>query len=212
MSASAVSGERPSSKTLTSRTDCTYCVAVSAAASSESPKLAGQPPRQHQRTTSTSPVSLRAGVRPSPLSKAAKETQASPSPDSHSAMGRIERRAILPVPECRTRSRLSLSKEVEPVSKSVPRLLPELSTKRRAASQTSGTSCHSSTRCGSSPTRASAGSISAASRSDGSSSLVMLFARVIAVHVLPHHLGPLISTQPNAAIRASSLPSMSLGL
>lgn len=86
------------------------------------------------------------------------------------------------------------------------------STKRRAASQTSGTSCHSSTRCGASPMSARLGSTSAAARCAGSSSLETLAERESAVQVLPHHLGPLISTQPNARIRVSRRSSMSRGL
>lgn len=98
------------------------------------------------------------------------------------------------------------------VSKSVPRSLPLASTKRRAASQTSGTSCHSSTRCGVSPMSARLGSTSAAARCAGSSSLETLAERESAVQVLPHHLGPLISTQPNARMRVSRRSSMSRGL
>ena len=198
--------------TFTSSTARTYCAAVSAAASSESPRLAGHPPRQHQRATSARPVSLRTGESDSPSNSSFRETIASDSPDSHKAIGLMESRAILPAPEWRTLPLASFLISVEPVSSSVPRLLPESSTKRRAASHTSGTSCHSSTRCGASPRSARAGSISAASRSDGSSSLVMLALRVMAVQVFPHHLGPVISTQPIASMRESSFFSISLGL
>ena len=212
MRASAIAGDLPSSITLTSSTDWIYCDAVSPAASSERPRFAGQPPRQHHRATSRSPDSFLAGTTASPLSKDESDTIASPSPDSHNAMGRIDKRAILPVPEWRTFCRSSFFKAVEPVKRRIPRLLPDSSTKRRAASQTSGTSCHSSTRCGGSPSNASVGSSSAASRCAGSSSLVMLALRDIAVHVFPHHLGPLTSTQPNAPINASSRRSIKRGL
>mgnify|MGYP007051472403 CR=1 FL=1 len=56
------------------------------------------------------------------------------------------------------------------------------------------------------------GSTSAAARCAGSSSLETLAERESAVQVLPHHLGPLISTQPNARIRVSRRSSMSRGL
>ena len=147
-----------------------------------------------------------------PSNRAERETIASPSPDSHRVMGLIVRRAILPAPECRTLSRSSFLRAVEPVRSSSPRWLPESSTNRRAASQTSGTSCHSSTRCGMSPRSAKAGSSSAASRSEGLSSFVMLALRDIAVQVLPHHFGPLISTHPKASMRESSRFSSKRGL
>ena len=159
MSASAVSGERRSSRTLTSSTERMYCAAVSNATSSGRPRFAGQPPLQHQRATSCIPVSQRAGSIPLPSRRARSDTRAADSPDSHSAIGLMVSLAILPVPEWRTFSRLSLASDVEPVRSSKPRSPPASSTLRRAASHTSGTSCHSSTRCGTSPTSASAGSI-----------------------------------------------------
>ena len=85
------------------------------------------------------------------------------------------------------------------------------STCRRAASQISGTSCHSSIKCGSFPINTNAGSVRAAAKVAASSKRSALFARQSAVHVLPHHFGPTISTAPNACNNLSSLPSTTRG-
>lgn len=107
-----------------------------------------------------------------------------------------------PAPECFT-SLMSIV--VEPVSRYRP-WPPASSTLRLTASHIPGTHCHSSSSLGFSPSRTYPGTISAMPDLFGSfamfSTSMWLFESCIAVVVFPHHLGPVISTAPNASMQS----------
>ena len=120
-------------------------------------------------------------------------------PSSKSVMVSMRNLANLPAPLCIGRS---LSRGVaDPVNMNCPGSPPRLSHSNRAASQSFGTSCHSSISRGTSPATASAGSVSARKRfsklRDGSMRRSLDAARVPAVVVFPHHFGPSMRTAPN---------------
>ena len=119
-----------------------------------------------------------------------------------------------PAPLCMGRS--SSRGVAEPVNMNWPGSPPLLSHSNRAASQSFGTSCHSSMRRGVLPEMASAGSDSALRRFSkfraGSVRSSFDAALVPAVVVFPHHLGPSMRTAPNIPSSSSSSPSTILGM
>ena len=111
--------------------------------------------------------------------------------------------AIRPLPECLINSLFFFgSIELEPVIMNCPNSF-RLSTIARTESHSTGASCHSSIRRGVSPARRSEGfTLIVAwylSRMSGSCRLIVLLACCSAVVVLPHHLGPSMSTAPEEA-------------
>ena len=119
------------------------------------------------------------------------------SPDSYKLIGRIVNHVKRPVPEwviC-----FVSAGAAEPVRINCPNS-PRWSTSKRIASQSFGASCHSSMRRGAEPFSRRLGFSSDmamfCSFFSGSSIYKILEASCSAVVVLPHHLGPSISTAP----------------
>jgi len=123
------------------------------------------------------------------------------SPDSNNDIGRIVSQAKRPVPECSLSSSASLSGTAEPVKMNCP-ILRRWSTVYLTASHNLGTVCHSSISIGVSPDNAASVSISNKLLKLFFTSVrankILLAAISSAVVVLPHHLGPSISTAPFA--------------
>ncbi len=126
------------------------------------------------------------------------------TPRSARAIGRIRTDTIRPVPGCAGRARGT----AEPVRMKLPGSAPR-STAVRTASQTSGTSCHSSMRTGRGPARAAAGSASVAMRVARSARSCTVRARSAAVRVLPTARGPSRATAAAPARWSSSSSSTS---
>ena len=158
----------------------------------------GQPPRITYPIRSSSEGSRTVCTPTSwPLQTSNKETAHADAPLSCRDMGCMARRAILPVPECSTPFCFGV---VEPVRMYRP-LSVLSSTEYRTASQMAGTSCHSSIRCGASPSNArltsSVANFRFAKFPAGCPTRNSLLECIVQVHVFPHHLGPSTQTAPN---------------
>ena len=127
-------------------------------------------------------------------------------------MGRMGRRAMRPVPLCMTPCLLGTE---EPVSRKRPGF-PSASTCARTASQSEGTSCHSSTKRGGAPSSTESGLICARFRllklPCGSPTIKQLSDWLSAAHVFPHHFAPSTLTAPKASRNRLILLSISRGL
>ena len=128
-------------------------------------------------------------------------------PSSRRVIGRIRSHENRPAPVCRVASSAGTA---EPVRMNGPSCA---STALRTWFQIAGTSCHSSMRRGLSPSRTSDGSIVAAVRASWSTSRrTLLFARWLAVSVLPTPLAPSISTATCPCSASSSSASTTRGM
>ena len=119
------------------------------------------------------------------------------SPDSYRLIGLIVNHVKRPVPECVIS--LVSAGTADPVRRNCPNS-PRWSTSKRMASQSFGASCHSSINLGVAPFSSRLGFnsdiVMFCTFFSGSSIYKMLAASCSAVVVLPHHLGPSISTAP----------------
>lgn len=118
------------------------------------PITAGHPPLQTSPARSVTEV-VTANVPPSPSNSPLSPILPVESPDSSSDMGLMWTRAILPAPLWEYEPYEGIE---EPVSRNSPGRLPSWSICLLTVSLTVGISCHSSMRCGESPTRTILGS------------------------------------------------------
>ena len=183
------------------------------------PMAPGHPPRQISSATSSSCNSFASPTTSLPSNKSANEIVPFASPLSQIVIGRIVSRAIRPVPVCRI-SRLASSSSTRggtalPVRTNNPRSWAS-STAARTASQSEGTSCHSSIKRGYVPfnnlsvlccanSRFAAPFLASARKTE-------LLTICFDVVVLPHHLAPRTRTAPIYASFSASSTSAILRL
>lgn len=202
MTALTFSGSRREPSTRDKSSSATismYRLAIADAARASCPTAAGHPPRtthsaiEAESSDPKAPLNFLPEIMPDSL------TAPLDFPSSKSVMVSMHSLANLPAPLCI--GRLSSRGVADPVNMNWPGSPPRLSHSNRAASQSFGTSCHSSISRGTSPETARAGSVSARKRfsklRDGSMRRSLDAARVSAVVVFPHHFGPSMRTAPN---------------
>ncbi len=176
-------------------------------------RLPGQPPVEMYSTSDSRVTELMTGEM-SPLRIiSANETSPVESPDSYKDIVRIRKCLIRPVPLCTGRTSLGTE---DPVSMNCP-LIDLRSTSDLTASHIAGTSCHSSIRCGTSPSKAKrmlnlTSSLLGCPYSSISPNINAELELFNPIHVLPHHLGPSTHTAPKARNDASSCVSAILVL
>ena len=144
--------------------------------------------------------------------KSFNDTSPVESPVSYKDMVFILTLLILAVPLCIIPLWFGVA---EPVKIYFPFLL-SLSTSKRTASQSDGTSCHSSIKRGKSPFNTKSGLICAIvlvwKLFSGFPTKAALLALLLAVQVLPQYFGPSIQTAPKVCIYSSNCFSTSLDL
>ena len=149
---------RPSRRLASDSATCSmYERGASALRAGATSMLPGHPPRMIRSTRAESETSPVGAMETGRSNRLEKLTTALESPDSESVMGNMRMVEMRPVPVCMTPFCGGVE---DPLSRYRP-LEPPRSTSKRTASQIPGTSCHSSMRCGASPTSVTDGSISA---------------------------------------------------
>ncbi len=158
-------------------------------ASAPSSRSHGHPPLIDRRISSSRPVCLTSVLSNLPSKSPLRETEPSESPDSKRDMVRISRRPMRPVPLWSFSLSSSFEIENDPHRMNLP-LPVARSTSNLTSSQSAGTFCHSSMRCGASPLSAMARSVLTASRTS-LFSWISLEAWLRDAQVFPQPFGPL---------------------